>query len=89
MAWTETTRRQYRREGLRYASDMTDGEWALVAPLMPEPNRLGRPRKTDLQAVVNTAGTCVSLPIRPKRPWRIDPAQQGRNRSRGRPPRGG
>ena len=53
MAWTEITRRKYRREGLRYASDMTDGEWALVAPFMPEPRRLGRPRTTDLRAVVN------------------------------------
>jgi putative transposase len=32
---------------------MTDGEWSLVAPLMPEPHRLGRPRKTDLWAVAN------------------------------------
>ncbi len=51
--WTEITRAQYRRDGLRYASDTTDGEWALVAPLMPEPNRLGRPRETDLREVVN------------------------------------
>lgn len=28
--WTETTRRQYRRQGLRYASDVTDEEWALI-----------------------------------------------------------
>ena len=30
MAWTEITRGQYRRDGGRYASDLTDGEWALV-----------------------------------------------------------
>lgn len=53
MTWTEITRRQYRREGLRYASDTTDGEWALIAPFLPEPSRLGRPRTTDLRAVVN------------------------------------
>ena len=35
MAWTEITRRQYRREGLRYASDLTEAEWALVDPLLP------------------------------------------------------
>jgi hypothetical protein len=28
--WTETAREQYRREDLRYASDMTDAEWALI-----------------------------------------------------------
>lgn len=53
MAWTEITRAQYRREGLRYASDMTDTEWALVEPFMPAPSRIGRPRETDLRAVVN------------------------------------
>jgi len=53
MAWTEITRRQYRREGLCYASDTTDNEWVLMAPWLPQPNRLGRPRKTCLRAVVN------------------------------------
>src|SRR5271167_3699388 len=52
MAWSEITRRQYRREGLRYASDMTDAEWALIAPLMPVRRAIGRPRETDLRAVV-------------------------------------
>lgn len=49
MAWTETTRRQYRREGLRYASDMTDAEWALIEPLMPSASAIGRPRRTSLR----------------------------------------
>jgi len=31
MPWTEITRAQYQREGLRFASDMTDAEWALIA----------------------------------------------------------
>ena len=52
MAWTETTRAHYRRDGLRYASDMTDAEWALLRPLLPPSRRLGRPRKTDLRRVV-------------------------------------
>lgn len=50
--WTEITREQYRRDGLRYASDMTDGEWALIGPLMAPPCRLGRPRRVDLRSVV-------------------------------------
>jgi putative transposase len=53
MAWTEITRAQYRRAGLRYASDLTDAEWGVLAPLMPPPARIGRPRKTDLRAVAN------------------------------------
>jgi transposase len=52
MPWTETTRAHYRREGLRYASNMTDAEWALLERLLPRPNRLGRPRTTDLRGVV-------------------------------------
>lgn len=53
MAWTEITRLDYRREGLRYASNTTNAEWGLIAPFMPEPNQLGRPRKTQLRAVVD------------------------------------
>jgi transposase len=53
MPWTEITRAKYRRDGLRYASNMTDAEWSLIAPMMPKVNRIGRPRETDLRAVVN------------------------------------
>ncbi len=53
MPWTEVTRPQYRRDGLRYASDLMDEEWALIAPYLPPPGRIGRPRKTDLREVVN------------------------------------
>ncbi len=35
MAWTKITRQQYARKTERYASDMTDREWALIAPFMP------------------------------------------------------
>ncbi|MCH4023175.1 MAG: IS5 family transposase [Acetobacter sp.] len=52
MAWTEITRAQYRRDDLEYASDLRDAEWALIAPLMPERKRLGRPRRTDLRRVM-------------------------------------
>jgi len=53
MVWTEITRPQYRRDGLRYASDTTDAEWALIAPhLPPPPRRRRRPRTTEPRAVV-------------------------------------
>jgi transposase len=67
--WTETTRRQYRREDLRYASDMTDGEWALIEPHMPTHKVLGRPRKVQLREVVG------ALPyiLRTACPWRLLP----------------
>ena len=53
MAWTEITRRQYRRDGLRYASNLTDAEWALIEPLLSPASPLGRPRETELRSVVN------------------------------------
>lgn len=53
MVWTAITREHYRRDGLRFASDTTDAEWALLKPLMPEPAGVGRPRTTDLRVVVD------------------------------------
>jgi len=52
MPWTEATRGQYRRSGLRYASDLTDAEWALIARRMPARCRRGRPRTVELRRVV-------------------------------------
>ena len=51
MAWDEATHEQYSRSGMRYESDVTDEEWAVIEPLLPEPSRKGRPRRTDLRAV--------------------------------------
>ena len=53
MAWTETTRAKYRRDRARYASDLSDGEWGLIEPFIPEGKPLGRPRLTSLRSVVN------------------------------------
>ena len=53
MTWTEITRRKYRRDGLRYASDTTDAEWAVIEPHMPLAAHCGRPRGTSLREVVN------------------------------------
>jgi transposase len=52
MPWTEITRSEYQRSGLRYASDMTDEEWALIARRLPPRRRLGRPREVDLRSVL-------------------------------------
>jgi putative transposase len=53
MSWTEITREQYRRDGLRYASDMADAEWQLIEPLLPSPSRRGRPREVSLRVIMN------------------------------------
>src|SRR5713226_1959980 len=41
------------RAGQRYASDLTEAEWALIEPSMPATKPLGRPRETDLRAVLD------------------------------------
>src|SRR2546421_7901455 len=51
--WTEITRQKYGREGRRYASDVPDAEWALVEPHMPAAKPLGRPRETEMRAVLD------------------------------------
>src|SRR5271168_5084850 len=51
--WTEITRRKYERGGQRYASDVTDAEWALIEPHMPAAKPLGRPREIELRAVLD------------------------------------
>ena len=37
----------------RYPSDLTDEEWAEMAPLMPKPGRRGRPREIEFREVIN------------------------------------
>jgi len=34
--WTTEIRAKYNRDRLRYPSDITDEEWAYVAPLIPK-----------------------------------------------------
>jgi len=51
--WTVETRPRYNRDKLRYPSDLTDDEWALVAPLIPAAKRGGRRRSVDVREVAN------------------------------------
>ena len=53
MAWTAATRGDYVRASGTYASDVTDREWALIAPALPPARPGGRPRSTCLRQVVN------------------------------------
>jgi transposase len=43
--WTDITRAQHARKGLRLPSDLTDAEWAIFEPLMPIASTTGRPMK--------------------------------------------
>src|ERR1700761_7220036 len=70
MAWTEITRPKYQRDGLRYASDTADAEWAVIEPHLPPPAKCGRRREADLREVVNAifyiAQPGGQGPLRPK-----------------------
>jgi transposase len=51
--WTPTTRRQHSRAGLRYETDLTDAEWAIVEPLLPEPASCGQPPLWPMREILN------------------------------------
>jgi len=51
--WKPEHRRAAQRHGLRYPSDMTDGEWVIVEPLIPLAKRGGRKRSVDTREVLN------------------------------------
>ena len=51
--WTRENRRRYDRSGLRYETDLTDDEWAEIAPLIPPAKPGGNKRSVNLREVVN------------------------------------
>lgn len=51
--WTVETRARYKRDHLRYPSDLTDEEWALIEPLIPPSKSGGGRRRVDMREVVN------------------------------------
>jgi transposase len=51
--WTAEQRQVHERHGLRYPSDLTDAEWALVEPFIPPARRGGRRRTVDVREVLN------------------------------------
>ncbi len=51
--WKSEHRSAAERRGLRYPSDLTDAEWALIEPMIPPARRGGRPRDVNVREVVN------------------------------------
>ena len=51
--WTGEARVRHMPRKERYPSDLTDAEWELIKPMIPEAQRGGRPRKTDMREVMN------------------------------------
>jgi len=67
--WTATTRAQHRREGLRFPSDLTDAEWAVLGPLLPQPSRVGRPPAWPMREILDA----IFYVLRGGVPWRLLP----------------
>ena len=67
--WTPTTRRQHSRPGLRYQTDLTDAEWAVIEPLMPEPATGGRPPIWTTRDILNA----IFYVLRGGVAWRLIP----------------
>src|SRR6266480_3349293 len=51
--WKPEHRRAADRHGLRYPSDLSDGEWALIEPAIPPAKRGGRRREVNVREVLN------------------------------------
>ncbi|MFI7695464.1 IS5 family transposase [Nonomuraea sp. NPDC049655] len=52
-----------------YPSDLTDAQWELIEPLLPEPNTGGRPEKHPRRKIVNA----ILYVVRSGCPWRYLP----------------
>lgn len=68
--WTPTTRKQHIRETNRYQTDVTDEEWYVIAPHLPETNSTGRPRAWPMREIING----IFYVMRAGCPWRLLPS---------------
>ena len=50
--WSKSDRAKYDRRHLRYPSDLTDAEWALIERHIPPAKRGGRRRAVDVREVL-------------------------------------
>jgi transposase len=69
MPWDDIARRDHDRREARYASDLTDREWSLIAGFLAPPRPLGRPRTTVLREVANAILYMASTGCQ----WRMPP----------------
>ena len=56
-----------------YPSDLSDAEWAQLAPLLPPAKLRGRPRSVDLRRIVNA----LFFVLRTGCAWRYLPREYG------------
>ena len=67
--WTAKNRGRYDRSKLRYPSDLTDDEWALVKPLIPPARSGGNKRHVEVSEVMNAIMYILSTGFQ----WRAIP----------------
>jgi transposase len=67
--WTPTTRQQHTRLVSRYQTDLTDAEWRVIAPHLPKPCAIGRPREWPMREIVNGIFYVMGAGC----PWRLPP----------------
>jgi transposase len=68
--WTPTTRQQHSRIVTRYQTDLTDAEWRVIAPHLPKPCAMGRPREWPMREIING----IFYVMRAGCPWRLLPS---------------
>jgi putative transposase len=68
LMWTPATRAYHNRDVLRFATDLTDDEFAVLEPLFPPPNGVGR-RPTPLREILQA----IFYVMRTGCPWRMLP----------------
>jgi transposase len=67
--WNPTTRRQYSRNQPRYETDLTDAEWAVIAPLLPRSASRRQKPAWPLREIINA----IFYVLRGAIPWRLIP----------------
>ena len=67
--WTPTTRQQHSRTVTRYQTDLIDAEWRVIAPHLPKPCAMGRPREWPMREIING----IFYVMRAGCPWRLVP----------------
>jgi transposase len=67
--WNPNRRRQHSRAGLRYGSDLTDDEWAILAPFLPPEAACGRKRAWPMREILNA----ICYVLRGGIAWRFIP----------------
>jgi putative transposase len=69
--WTDITREQFARKGLRLPSDLTNAEWAVLEPLLPRRSHRGRPPVWGYRKIVEA----LLYLLRGGLPWRMLPPE--------------